>query len=97
MFVTWLIFRLHGETVIKIVLIKRQKQQNFADVLMRYLGLDKQLKSRCLKAESLMNPFCVDAGWDESVSKNITLKVQMILLLLVKHYGIMSTQLCQTS
>lgn len=56
-----------------------------------------QTKSCRLKAEPLMDPFCVDAGWDESVSKNITLKVQMIHLLPVKHCGIMSTQLCQTS
>lgn len=53
-FITWLIFRLCGETLcgetlIKIVLIKGQQQQNFADVLMRYLGMDKQLKSCCLK------------------------------------------------
>lgn len=71
MFITWLIFRLCGETLIKIVLIKGQKQQNFTDVLMGYLGMDKQLKSRCLKAESLMDPFCVSAHRDESVSKCI--------------------------
>lgn len=40
-----------------------------------------QTDACCLKAESLMDPFCVDAGWDESGSKNITLKVQMIHLL----------------
>lgn len=42
-----------------------------------------------------MDPFCVDAGWDESVSMN-TLKIQMICFLLLEHSGIMSMQLCQT-
>lgn len=36
---------------------------------------------------SLMDPFCVDAGWDESVSMN-TLKVQIIHFLLLEHSGI---------
>lgn len=46
---------------------------------MRYLGLDKQLKSRSLEAELIMDPFCVDAGWGEAVSKNTSLKVPMII------------------
>lgn len=89
-------FRLHGETLIKIVLIKGQQQQNFADVLMTYLGLGKELKSCHLKAVSLVDPFCVDAGWHESVSTN-TLEVQMTHFLLLVRSGIMSMQLCQTS
>lgn len=49
-------------------------------MLTRCLGLDQQLKSCRLKAESLMDPTCVDASWDESVSNNTTLRVQMINL-----------------
>lgn len=43
-----------------------------------------------------MDPFCEDAGWDESVSTS-TLKVQMIHFLLLEHSGIMSMQLSKTS